>query len=175
MTPYPAFFCRIDDLLGGVMGRCIGQERPTVLHTAQGEPLGCAVCYESVYGDFCRGYVLDGARAMTVITNDAWWGNTPGYRQHLSYSSLRAIELRRDIARCGNTGISAIIDQKGRIVESTPWWEKTELSGTICLNDRQTFFVRNGDIVGRLALLVALLLALSLAVRVFTKNRNPNV
>ena len=175
MTPYPAFFCRIDDLLGGVMGRCIGQERPTVLHTAQGEPLGCAVCYESVYGDFCRGYVLDGARAMTVITNDAWWGNTPGYRQHLSYSSLRAIELRRDIARCGNTGISAIIDQKGRIVQSTPWWEKTELCGTICLNDRQTFFVRNGDIVGRLALLVALLLALSLAVRVFTKNRNPNV
>lgn len=171
LTPFPAFFCKVDDLLGGVMGRNVGQDHPTVLNTRDGVPVGCAVCYESVYGDFCRGYVLAGADAMTVITNDAWWGDTPGYRQHLSYSSLRAIELRRDIARCGNTGISAIINQRGDIIAQTPWWEKAELCGSINLNRKQTFFVRNGDIVGRLCTFVAGLLALSLLVRILTKNR----
>lgn len=167
-TPYPAFFCKVDDLLGGVMGRNVGQDRPSVLTTSGGVPLGCAVCYESVYGDYCRGYVLAGAEAMTVITNDAWWGDTPGYMQHLSYSSLRAIELRRDIARCGNTGVSAIINQRGDIVSRTPWWEQAELCGEINLNTAQTFFARTGDVTGRLCVFVAFFLLLSMFVRAFT-------
>ena len=103
---------------------------------------------------------------MTVITNDAWWGNTPGYRQHLSYSSLRAIETRRDIARSANTGISALINQKGDIVAEAEWWEQAVLTGKVCLNDRQTFFVRQGDIVGRLCVFFSVLLLLGVAVRV---------
>ena len=120
MMPYPALFARIDDALGGVMGRCIGQDSVTTLHfcpdAATDIPLGCAVCYESVYGEYCTQYVKAGARALVVITNDAWWGDTPGYRQHLSYACLRAIETRRDIARCANTGISGFIDQRGEIL-----------------------------------------------------------
>ena len=175
-TPYPAFFTKIDDMLGGVMGRCIGGGEASTLDlrtysengsVAASVPIGCAICYESVYGDFCRGYVLKGARAMTVITNDAWWGNTPGYRQHLSYASLRAIELRRDIARCANTGISAIIDQRGDIVSRTQWWQPAALKGKIYLNDSRTFFVRHGDMPGRIATFVFLLLLLAAAVRRF--------
>ena len=164
MTPFPAVFSKIDDWLGGVMGRCVGQDEITLLHPA-GVPVGCAICYESVYGEYCTGYVKAGARLLTVITNDAWWGDTPGYRQHLSFSSLRAIETRRDIARCANTGISALIDQRGRILDRTPWWEMTTLRGTVNLSDRETFFVRNGDIVGRICTLVFGLLLLALIVR----------
>ena len=164
MTPWPAFFTRIDDLLGGVMGRCVGQEEISLLHAGD-IPVGCAVCYESVYGEYCTGYVRKGARLLTVITNDAWWGNTPGYRQHLSYASLRAIETRRDIARCANTGISALIDQRGRILQRTPWWEQAVLRGTVLLSGRETFFVRNGDVTGRLCTLVAGLLLLALVIR----------
>ena len=99
------------------MGRCEGQGDPAeVLHFRDSIAIGCAVCYESIYGEFCTDYVRKGARAMTVITNDAWWGDTPGHRQHCNYSRLRAIELRREIARCGNTGISCIID--GRVPHS---------------------------------------------------------
>ena len=101
---------------------------------------------------------------MTVITNDAWWGDTPGYRQHLSYSRLRAIELRRDIARCGNTGISAFIDQRGDILQKGPWWERATLSGTVNLNSAQTYFVRNGDVCGRLCVLSFALLLLKLLI-----------
>ena len=168
-TPYPAIFCRIDDLLGGVMGRCIGQDEVSLLtvHDADGQsiPVGCAVCYESVYGEYYTDYVRKGARAMTIITNDAWWGDTPGYRQHLSYARLRAIETRRAIARCANTGISAIISPSGEIVSETEWWTPAVLKGSIPLRDDITFFVSHGDITGRVCTFLFILLLLALIVR----------
>ena len=173
-TPYPAIFCKIDDMLGGVMGRCVGQEEVSLLHVKDTEgktiPIGCAVCYESVYGEYYTEYVRKGARAMTIITNDAWWGNTPGYRQHLSYASLRAIETRRAIARCANTGISAIVSPSGKILKPTPWWEQASIKSSIPLRDDLTFFVIHGDIVGRICSFVFMLLFAALAVRFITKS-----
>ena len=174
MTPYPAIFCKIDDMLGGVMGRCVGQEEISLLNvkSADGQsiPIGCAVCYESVYGEYYTGYVRNGARAMAIITNDAWWGDTPGYKQHLSYASLRAIETRRAIARCANTGISAIISPSGEITQPTPWWEPAVIKGEIPLRDDITFYVAHGDITGRLCSFVFILLLLALGVRFVTKR-----
>lgn len=168
-TPYPAIFCKVDDMLGGVMGRCVGQDEISLLHAGD-IPVGCAVCYESVYGEYYTDYIRKGAQAMTVITNDAWWGNTPGYRQHLSYASLRAIETRRAIARCANTGISAIISPSGEIVSETSWWEPAILEGSIPLRKDLTFFVRHGDITGRLSTFIFLLLLLALIVRFTTRK-----
>ena len=171
--PYPRIFAPLDDMLGGVIGRSIGQEEISLLNIAGGSeriPVGCAVCYESVYGEYYTEYVRKGARAMTIITNDAWWGNTPGYRQHLSYASLRAIETRRAIARCANTGISAIISPSGEILQPTPWWKQAVIEGQIPLRDDLTFYVRHGDITGRVCTFLFLLLLLALIVR-FRTNR----
>ena len=166
MLPYVKVLGPIDEkLLGGVAGRCVGQESVSNLLFRQSVPIGCAVCYESVYGEHCASYVRAGAKLLTVITNDAWWGDTPGYRQHLNYARLRAIETRRDIARCGNTGISAFIDQKGRILQRTTWWEPAVLRGTVNLSSRQTFFVRAGDIVGRLSVFLFVLLFAAALIR----------
>ena len=173
-TPYPAIFCKIDDMLGGVMGRCVGQDEISLLHVQDTDggniPLGCAVCYESVYGEYYTGYVNKGAKAMAIITNDAWWGNTPGYRQHLSYASLRAIETRRAIARCANTGISAIISPSGKILKPTPWWEQASIRSYIPLRSDLTFFVTHGDITGRVSTFVFMLLLMALVVRFITKR-----
>ncbi len=173
-TPYPAVFGKIDDLLGGVMGRCTGQEEISLLNVqsvdGQTVPIGCAVCYESIYGEYYTDYIRKGARAMTIITNDAWWGDTPGYRQHLSYASLRAIETRRAIARCANTGISAIIAPSGEIIQPTPWWESAVIKGQIPLRDDITFFVAHGDITGRVCSFIFCLLFLALVVRFVTKR-----
>ena len=173
-TPYPAIFCKVDDMLGGVMGRCVGQDEISLMHVrgCNGEniPIGCAVCYESVYGEYYTDYIRKGARAMTIITNDAWWGNTPGYRQHLSYASLRAIETRRAIARCANTGISAVISPSGKILKPTPWWEQASIKSSIPLCDDLTFFVTHGDITGRICSFVFVLLLAALAVRFITKR-----
>ncbi len=175
LTPYPKFFVPIDDKLGGLMGRCIGQERISTLDYVSRDsgavPFGCAICYESVYPEYCTGYVREGARFMTVITNDAWWGDTPGYRQHASFSSLRAIELRRDIARCGNTGISAFINQRGEFTSQSDWWQRQTLQGSVNLSDRQTFFVKNGDITGRVCTFAFLLLLAWLVVAMFIPRR----
>lgn len=178
LTPYPKVFVPLDNFLGkllgnprGFMARDIGQKEISLLNfRASGReiPIGCAVCYESVYGEYCTGYVRKGARLLTVITNDAWWGDTPGYRQHLSYSRLRAIETGRYIARCGNTGISAIIDSRGRILDRTPWWERTVLKGEVKLSDKITPFVRYGDIPGRASVLLFFLLT---AAALFRRSR----
>ena len=172
-TPYPAIFCRIDDMLGGVMGRCVGQDEISLLNV-KGDgtniPVGCAVCYESVYGEYYTDYIRKGAKAMAIITNDAWWGNTPGYRQHLSYASLRAIETRRAIARCANTGISAIVSPSGKILKPTPWWEQASIRSYIPLREDLTFFVTHGDITGRICSFLFCLLLLALVVR-FLKGR----
>ncbi len=176
LTPYPKIFVPLDNWLSARMGvtalmaRDSGQEEISLLHLSDGTPLGCAVCYESVYGEYCTGYASRGAGFLTVITNDAWWGNTPGYRQHCSYSCLRAIETRRDIARCGNTGISCFINQRGDIVSRGPWWEEATLRGTVNVNTRQSFFTRHGDIVGRVSTLVFLLLLALLIVSLFRKK-----
>lgn len=175
MMPFPSVLRKLDELLGGAMGRCEGQDEISLLNyrlpSGENVPVGCAICYESVYGEYCTDYVRKGAKLLAVITNDAWWGNTPGYRQHLSYSSLRAIETRRNIVRCANTGISAIIDSRGEIVRCSPWWEKCIIAGTAHLGSGETFFVRNGDIAGRLCTFLFVLLCLSLGVRLIIKRK----
>lgn len=179
LTPYPKFFVPLDNWLsglmgesGGFMGRVKGYGNPaSAMHLDDSLALGCAICYESVYGEFATGYVKDGARMMTVITNDAWWGNTPGYRQHFNYSRLRAIELRRELARCANTGISGIIDSRGDVVVAGPWWEACVLRGKVNLSSAETFFVRNGDIVGRVSELISLLVLALLLVRLIVPKK----
>ena len=160
-TPYPRVFIPLENLLGGnLMGKDVGQPSVSCLGN-----VGTAICYESVYGEHCTGYVRKGAQLLTVITNDAWWGDTPGYRQHLNYSRLRAIETRRWVARCGNTGISAIIDPCGRILDRTPWWQEAVLQGTVQLLSGESFFVRYGDMTGRCCVFLFLLLLAAAVIR----------
>lgn len=89
------------------------------------------------------------------MTNDGWWDNTPGHRQHLHYASLRAIETRRSIARAANTGVSAFINQRGDISQATPYGKAAAIRGTLLFNDRITFYVTWKDMIARLSLFLA--------------------
>ena len=174
LTPYPKVFVPLENLFGGnLMGKCADQGgKASALEFKSGDlefKLGSPICYESVYGDYCAGYVRDGASLITVITNDSWWGNTAGYRQHFSYSRLRAIETRRTVVRCANSGISAIIAPTGKVLKSGPWWEQAILTGEATLYNRITPFVRYGDIVGRLSVFSFVLL---LAAAIFRKRKS---
>jgi apolipoprotein N-acyltransferase len=128
------------------------------------------ICYESIYGSFVTEYVRRGAQLLVVISNDAWWGNTEGHRQLLSYSRLRSIENRRAIARSANTGISAIIDRNGQIIKKIEYDKKGVLIGNIELENKLTFYSKYGDYIARIALLLFILTSLFLIRNLITKK-----
>ena len=120
------------------------------------------ICYESIYGSFITDYVRFGAQFLIIISNDAWWGDTEGHRQLLSYSRLRAIENRRAIARSANTGISAFIDKNGEIIKTIDYDKKDILIGNLQLENKLTFYTKYGDYIARIALLLFILTILFL-------------
>ena len=118
------------------------------------------ICYESIYGDYTRNFILKGAQAIFIITNDGWWKKTSGYKQHSMYAQLRAIETRRYIARSANTGISSVINHLGEIQESLLWDQKGIITYTIPLYSHKTFYVQHGDFLGRVSGFLTILIFL---------------
>ncbi len=114
------------------------------------------ICYESIYGEFVTEYVRNGANFLAILTNDAWWQNTQGHKQLLSYARLRAIETRRSVARSANTGISAFINQRGDIISALEYEKQGSLKNTINLNDEVTFYTKGGDYLARIAYFLSL-------------------
>ncbi|MBP5210534.1 MAG: apolipoprotein N-acyltransferase, partial [Bacteroidales bacterium] len=165
IIPYQRYIPFLGDLVskfGGSASSYARSDEVENLQTAQGDNVGVMICYESVYADYYRQTALKGAGFNAVITNDGWWGDTPGYRQHFRYAALRCIENRRDVVHVANTGITGIINQRGDVLSRTGWWEPVALNGTVNLNSDLTFFTRNGDLVGRVSTFLFCLLLLAL-------------
>jgi apolipoprotein N-acyltransferase len=175
MMPYPKQLKLLKKLsidLGGISGHAGTQSTRDVFFSSDKKfGIGPVICYESDFGEYMSGYLKNGANLIFVMTNDGWWGNTPGHRQHLTFSQIRAIELRRSIARSANTGISAIINQRGEVLESLSWWKRGVIKGTINVNSEMTFYARNGDYIGRFATYLAIFIFLFTIIRRFTLRR----
>ena len=152
--------------LGGTVGSLGSDSERKVFYSKDkktgGAPL---ICYESIYGGFVAEFVRNRAQLLFIITNDGWWGDTQGHKQHLAFASLRAIECRRSIARSANTGISCFVNQRGDLLETTSYWTPDARKANIKAQKELTFFVRYGDYPGRVsAFLAALLLLISVSV-----------
>ena len=109
-------------------------------------PLGVGICYESVFPEVSAEMVADGARALVVITNDAWFGRGDGARQHLDMGRMRAIETRRFVLRAANDGITGLVDPYGALVAEYPRFTRDYLAVRFGLRDDQTPFVRHGHV-----------------------------
>ena len=142
--------------LGGTVGTLKSEDKATIFDYGKYK-VAPLICYESVFGSYVTDFVKDGANMIFVITNDGWWGDTPGHRQHFEMSKLRAIENRRSVARSANTGISGFINQRGDVVECSEYWEPIALRNTLNVNDEMTFYSRHGDYIYRAASFVAML------------------
>jgi len=155
--------------LGGTVAMKTKQDYRSVFNTSENNlKVAPIICYESVYGEFVTEYSRNGANLLAIITNDAWWNNTEGHRQHLSYAKLRAIENRRYVARSANTGISAIIDDTGKLMDVLEYEKQGALKGNVKINSKLTFYAIAGDYIARIAMFVALFVFLIVA---FRKNR----
>ena len=199
--PYPKVFGFLENLaidLGGMSGSLGTQDERTVFRAPSNSPeggeksnssesplrgvggLGVApvVCYESIYGEYVGEYVNNGATLIFIITNDGWWRDTPGYKQHLLYGRLRAIETRRSITRSANTGISCFINERGDFSQETQWWKPSVIQANINSNTEKTFYTKFGDFIGRICFYVSgilLLIVIASSLRAtFGAKQSPN-
>ena len=128
----------------------------------RGRALSVNICYEDIFPDQVR-MLMQGGRdhrvpeAMFNLTNDSWYGDTVEPREHLALASFRSIEHRRALVRSTNTGISAIVDPVGRIVQRTAQWSKASLAGRVPLMQGSTVYAAAGDWLGWLCGLITLI------------------
>ncbi len=145
--------------LGGTVGS-LGTD--TIIEPFDGyknAKIGSLICYESIFGNYITKFVRNGANVFFVSTNDGWWGDTQGYKQHCSYSRILAVETRRSVARSANTGRSCTVNQRGDISNETPYWEPAVFRETLNLNEHKTFYSLYGDYIGMFGLIVFIVLA----------------
>lgn len=170
--PYPKIFGFLEALsidLGGTSGS-LGRSDSALVFTHDNLKLAPIICYESVFGEYVGEYVQNGAGILAVITNDGWWKDTPGYRQHFLYARLRAIENRMFVARSANTGVSGFIDPSGKVLSQSEWWTQAALSWKIFPNSKLTFYAQSGDYLGKLAGFFSVLVLIGGVVRRKTRK-----
>ncbi|MCW3463322.1 apolipoprotein N-acyltransferase [Chitinophaga nivalis] len=145
--------------MGGISGSYGRTPDATLLtNTSDSIKVFPTICYESVFSNYVGAQVKTGADLLVIITNDGWWGNTEGHRQHLQYARIRAIETRRWVARSANTGISAVVDPAGNISHPQPYWQEAVIKATVTPRKDITFYVKNGDLISKGAVIFCILL-----------------
>ena len=155
-TPFPKIFDKLAGLildLGGTSGS-LGTKNKARYFEINEMSIQPLICYESIYGDLQK----ENTNLIAIITNDGWWKNTAGYKQHFEYARLRAVEQRRMIVRSANTGISGVISPYGEVIESTSWDDAICINTEFVLNNEITFYSMFGDYIGRLSVFVAAML-----------------
>ena len=141
--------------------------------TFGGHKVAVPICYESAFGEYVSSFCKKGADLIFVITNDGWWGDTPGYKQHFEFSKLRAIENRRCIARSANTGRSGFFNQRGDVLQQTHYWEPDAIRATLKANDKVTFYAKHGDYLSRIAVYLTFVLLITwIAISLIHWNRS---
>jgi len=156
--------------LGGTTAGLGVSDSALVFEYPSGIKAAPLICYESIYGDYVREFVQAGANLLVVPTNDGWWDDSPGHVQHLQFAQLRAIENRRWVVQAANTGVSAIINAKGEILDQTQYDEAIALTGDVQLETTETVYTSMGDQIGRLALGMSAFLMIGLVSAVLRKR-----
>jgi len=163
-TPLAKFFPFISKIVPG-----LNYSPGDTIHNFTMKELKIApsVCFEGVFPSFTARFFGAGANILINLTNDAWFGDSPGPRQHLLNIRLRAMENRCYIIRCANTGISAIINPQGEVEQQLPLNQKGLLTSIVKLNSEATFFSRHPNLSTIAAAIIALL---SLSVTFFCRH-----
>ncbi len=111
-----------------------------------GHPIAAFICYEAIFPDLVREFAARGAQLLVNITNDGWYGRTSAPYQHFAMAKFRAVENERYLVRAANTGITAVVDPHGRVLDRTELFERTVLVREVPLLAGSTFYTRHGDV-----------------------------
>ena len=152
----------LDDIFPSLRKFHLGQanwdkgSKPVVFNSPQLPPFNVVICFESIFPDLIRKFIVRGSQFIVVITNDVWFGPYSSPVQHAMISVLRAIEFHLPVVRCANTGISMIIDPYGRVVNKTKTFERDILIGDIIPGTKKTVYAKFGNFFSMLCLLISL-------------------
>lgn len=158
--PYQRKFPFLSELITwgvGLSSYQIGKDS-TIFVLNNRQKFNTAICYESIFPGFFAAFINNGADFSVIITNDGWWGKLFGTYQHAQYAVLRAIENRRWIVRCANTGISSFIDPYGNIYNQTEIDQKAIIYSGVGIVKEKTFYTLHGDIFAGVCLYVSLII-----------------
>ncbi|MCK5662348.1 MAG: apolipoprotein N-acyltransferase [Thiotrichaceae bacterium] len=133
-----------------------------------GHNIVTSICYEDAFGDLIRNS-LPAATLLVNVSNDAWFGDSIAPHQHLEIARMRALESGRYLLRATNTGISAVINTKGKVTMHTPQFQIITLRSPAQAYQGSTPYVRFGNGL----ILSILLLCLLLGIKLELKHANP--
>ncbi len=156
--PFPEYTIFLKDFISDVGAQffLLGVSKEQTIFKVKEARIAPIICYELMYGEFVSEFVGKGANLLCTITNDGWLGDTDWQQHHLYLGALRSIETRRTMLHCSNMGASAVISAKGEVLKEIPYNKRTALAySEVKLYERQTFYTRYGDYIGRLALILS--------------------
>lgn len=156
-VPFPELLSFAGSLTTEVGQMTHGNRR--VVFAVEQHRYGTFICYESIFADEVRQFVKQGADVLVNVSDDGWYGDTSAPWQHLNMARMRAIENDRWLLRDTNSGITAVIDPYGRVVQSSPRHVQTSLLAHFNYVSRQTFYTRHGDLFAWLCAIIAIVLA----------------
>ncbi len=145
-------------------------EEPLVMQTPFAK-IGNLICYEIIFPGLVRSFVERGADVLVTITNDAWFGRTSAPYQHFAIAVFRAIENRVPVIRAANTGISGVIDSKGRMQKQSGIFREAVVNEKVVTGSSRSIYTEYGDVFAYLCIGGAMLLMIMGIVRNKEKAR----
>lgn len=129
-----------------------------------GQAVAVSICYEDLFGDELA--AAAGAATLLVnVSNDAWFGDSIAPHQHLQIAQTRALEFAKPLLRATNTGITALVDHRGRVQARLPQFELDMLAGRVQPRRGATPYARVGDLPAVMGSLLLAVLAFGSARR----------
>jgi len=156
-VPLRKWFPFVDKLVYGIGDFSSGKKGATV--SWKDVKLGVQICFEVIFPHLARAAVNNGAGILINITNDAWFGRSSAPYQHLSMTVFRAVENRRALVRCANTGVSCFVDPSGRMFSPTPLYSDEVVTRDVpVMKTEPTFYTRFGDVFAVVCTIAAFIL-----------------
>ena len=148
-VPYEPILTKIFPFLGqiNVLSEDYIAGTGSEIMTINGGKVGNIICFESIYPEISRTTTLDGAQLLIETTNDSWLEDSPAMTQHLAHGVFRSIENGRFLVRGANSGISAVIDTRGKVKNMLPVDYCGTLTDTVYFCDETTLYTKTGDIL----------------------------
>jgi len=148
VMPYRALLSRLFPFLEEInmLSSDLAQGTDSVIMETEKGNYGAVICFESIFPELCRQSIKDGAQMLVIVTNDSWYEDSPAVWQHLAHAVFRSVENGRAVVRSANSGVSALIDHRGRILEELGPLKRGTLAGEVSFSSETTLYTLLGDV-----------------------------